>query len=409
MADMEAVLRSAIGGAVGVANAHKPRIRSRALTIPSFFSGWITTEAAGLFLARRVVHAALAARRGGYSTPQGRVALALDAVTVAGLVSLIQQGRRTDEEFDAVLAPFLDAETLAARPSSVRKGAVVPLFTGSSTTRRIRNVGYVDDARWRNTLDVYEPKGGPVDVAGAARPAILQVHGGGWILGDKTQQGIPLLNHMVQNGWVGFNTNYRLAPKAKFPEQLIDCKRAVAWIRRNADELGVDPNFIAVTGGSAGGYLTAMLALTANDPEFQPGFEDEDTSVQAAVPFYGVYDLADANNAMVKGFVDFLSQVVVGSKYAEDADRWHRYSPVHRVHADAPPMMIIHGTPDTLVPVEQARPFAEAMSKTSDHAVVYAELAGANHAFDIFPSPRSVRTTEYVERFLTGVHDGNIK
>ncbi len=253
MADMEAVLRSAIGGAVGVANAHKPRIRSRALTIPSFFSGWITTEAAGLFLARRVVHAALAARRGGYSTPQGRVALALDAVTVAGLVSLIQQGRRTDEEFDAVLAPFLDAETLAARPSSVRKGAVVPLFTGSSTTRRIRNVGYVDDARWRNTLDVYEPKGGPVDVAGAARPAILQVHGGGWILGDKTQQGIPLLNHMVQNGWVGFNTNYRLAPKSKFPEQLIDCKRAVAWIRRNADELGVDPNFIAVTGGSAGG------------------------------------------------------------------------------------------------------------------------------------------------------------
>ena len=77
--------------------------------------------------------------------------------------------------------------------------------------------------------------------------------------------------------------------------------------------------------------------------------------------------------------------------------------------ARAPALFSAYGTPDTLVPVEQARPFAEAMAKTSEHAVVYAELAGANHAFDIFPSPRSVRTTEYVERFLSGVHLGLIK
>jgi len=417
---MEPVLRSALGGVVAVANARRPRIRNRVLTVPSFFSGWITTEAAGLLLARRAVHAGLAWRAGRYRTPQGRVALALDALTAAGLVSFIQQGRRVDEEFDAVLAPYLDADTLAARPSSVRNGAIVPLFTGASTTKRVRNVGYVDDARWRNTLDVYQPKRtspaagehvaeGEAPAASVPRPAIVEIHGGGWILGDKNQQGVPLLHHMVKNGWVGFNTNYRLAPRAKFPEQLIDCKRAIAWIRRNADDLGVDPDFIAVTGGSAGGYLTAMMALTANDPEFQPGFEDDDTSVQAAVPFYGVYDLADANGAMAKGFDDFLRYVVVGSKYADDVDRWHRYSPLHRVRPDAPPMMIIHGTPDTLVPVEQARPFAAAMSAASEHAVVYAELAGANHAFDIFPSPRSVRTTEYVERFLSGVHLGLIK
>ena len=417
---MEPVLRSALTGTVAIANARWPRIRSRLLTIPSFAGGWITTEAAVPLLARRVVHIARAWRLGRYRTTQGRVALAFDAVTVAGLVGLIQQGRRTDEEFEAVLAPYLDAETLAARPSSVRNGAIVPLLTGASTTKRVRNVGYVDGARWRNKLDVYQPKRTPAAAGehvaeGEApkrslpRPAIVEIHGGGWILGDKNQQGVPLLHHMVKNGWVGFNINYRLAPKAKFPEQLIDCKRAIAWIRRNADDLGVDPDFICVTGGSAGGYLTAMMALTANDPEFQPGFEDDDTSVQAAVPFYGVYDLADANHAMAKGFDDFLRFVVVGSKYADDMERYHRFSPLHRVHADAPPMMIVHGTPDTLVPVEQARPFAEAMAKTSDHAVVYAELAGANHAFDIFPSPRSVRTTEFVERFLTGVHLGLIK
>ncbi|MFN8052441.1 MAG: alpha/beta hydrolase [Acidimicrobiales bacterium] len=418
---MTSALRSSLLGALALVNARRPRIRNQALTVPSFFAAWITTEAAGLFAAKRVLVGILRYRRGGYRGTAGAAALALDVVTVGGLAALVQQGRRTGDEFEAVLAPYLDADNLASRPSAVRNGAIIPLLNGASTTKRVRNVGYVDDAPWRNTLDVYQPRrvdtpaGEPDAPDGTAaprsikRPAIVEIHGGGWILGDKNQQGIPLLNHMVKNGWVGFNINYRLAPKAKFPEQLIDCKRALAWIRANADELGVDPDFIVVTGGSAGGYLTAMMALTANDPEFQPGFEDADTSVAAAVPFYGVYDLADEGRAMVRGFREFLQWFVVGTKLKADGDRWTRLSPLHRVHADAPPMLIIHGTPDTLVPVEQARPFAAAMAATSDHAVLYAELAGANHAFDIFPSPRSVRTTEYVERFLSGVHLGLIK
>lgn len=402
-------------GVAAVANARRPFIRSRLLTIPSFFAGWITTEAAGPILVRRLLHMLRTWRLGRYRGAQGTTAAALDVVTVAGLAALIQQGRRTDEELEAALAPFLDRETLEQRPSAIRRGAFVPFMVGASTTKRVRNVGYVPDARWRNTLDVYQPKRATPTVAGEVtgpttpRPALVEIHGGGWILGDKNQQGIPLLHHMVRNGWVGFNVNYRLAPKAKFPEQLVDCKRAVAWIRENADELGVDPDFIAVTGGSAGGYLTAMMALTANDPEFQPGFEDVDTTVHAAVPFYGVYDLADEGGAMVKGFTDFMARVVVGTTYLDDRERWRRLSPLHRVHAGAPPMMILHGTPDTLVPVEQARPFAAAMAATSEQAVCYAELAGANHAFDIFPSPRSIRTVEYVERFLTGVHVGQIK
>jgi len=411
---MEPLLRSGALGALAVLNARYPRIRSRALSIPSFASAWITTEAAGPILALHVARTAWATHRGALKTPQGKVGLALEAATVVGLGGLIQQARRSGDELEAVLAPYVDSDFLEARPSSVRNGAIVPLFTGASGTRIRRNVPYVDGGKWRNTLDVYQPRraksaSGVVSPDSVPRPAIVEIHGGGWILGDKNQQGVPLLHHMVKNGWVGFNMNYRLAPKAKFPEQLIDCKRAIAYIRSNAAELGVDPDFIVVTGGSAGGYLTAMMALTANDPEFQPGFEDADTTVQAAAPFYGVYDLVDDGAAMAKGFVDFMGRVVVGSTYRSDEARWRRFSPVNRVRVDAPPMLIIHGTPDALVPVEQARPFAEAMSKTSEHSVLYAELAGANHAFDIFPSPRSVRVTEYVERFFTGVHLGLIK
>lgn len=409
---MEPVLRSAVIGAVAVFNAYKPRIRSLAFTIPSFAAGWIVSEAATFFAASRVVRMARSWRKGRYSTTQGHLALALDAATVGGLVGLVALSARADDECEAALAGHLDDEFVADRPSSVRSGAFFPLLMGASTTKMTRNVGYKENARWRNKLDIYEPKHSDIpegQAASAPRPAILEIHGGGWILGNKNQQGMPLLHHMVKQGWVGFNMNYRLAPKAKFPEQLIDCKQAIAWIRQNAEKYNVDPNFICVTGGSAGGYLTAMVALTANDPEFQPGFEDADTSVQAAVPFYGVYDIADENHAMVKFFPEFMRLLVVGSSFKTDGERWKRFSPNRRITPDAPPMMIVHGTPDTLVPVEQARPFASELAKVSKNPVVYAELSGANHAFDIFPSPRSVRVTEFVERFLTGVRQGVLR
>ncbi len=84
--------------------------------------------------------------------------------------------------------------------------------------------------------------------------------------------------------------NYRLSPRATWPAHIVDCKRAVAWVREHIAEYGGDPGFIAVSGGSAGGHLSSLLALTPNQPEWQPGFEDMDTSVDACLPFYGVYD-----------------------------------------------------------------------------------------------------------------------
>src|SRR5690606_22042543 len=103
-------------------------------------------------------------------------------------------------------------------------------------------------------------------------------HGGGWVIGDKREQGLPLLRHMAAQGWVGINVNYRLSPGATFPEHLDDLKAALAWIKEHADEYGIDPSFVCVTGGSAGGHLSSLLALAESD------------DVAGAVPFYGVYD-----------------------------------------------------------------------------------------------------------------------
>ncbi len=102
-------------------------------------------------------------------------------------------------------------------------------------------------------------------------PVLLQIHGGAWVIGNKDQQGMPLMYHLADKGWVCVAINYRLSPRATWPDHLVDCKRALAWIREHIAEYGGDPDYVVVTGGSAGGHLTAMMGLTANDPAYQPG------------------------------------------------------------------------------------------------------------------------------------------
>ena len=140
---------------------------------------------------------------------------------------------------------------------------------------------------------------------------MIQVHGGGWLSGSRYEQGIPLLNHLAALGWVGFNIDYRLSPQATWPDHIVDVKRAIAWVRENADDLGIDPAMICITGGSAGGHLTALAGLSENDPAFQPGFEQADTSVAAAVPFYGVYDLTDAGGVYYPEMADWVFEKIV--------------------------------------------------------------------------------------------------
>ena len=249
-------------------------------------------------------------------------------------------------------------------------------------------------------LDVFTPVDPPR--AGERRPALLQIHGGAWVIGDKREQGIPLLKAMARNGWVGFNANYRLSPGATWPDHLVDVKQALAFIRANADEYGIDPSFVAVTGGSAGGHIAAMMALTANDPDYQPGFEDADTSVQAAVPFYAVYDLTNRRELMSPEFVEwFVEPLIIKAFLDDEPERFSAASPLDQVRADAPPFFVIHGDKDTLAPVEDARTFVDLMGEVSEAPVVYLELHGAQHAFDTFTSIRTRRVIRAVDRFLT--------
>jgi len=178
-------------------------------------------------------------------------------------------------------------------------------------------------------------------------------------------------------------------------------KRAIGWVKRWITDYGGDPDRVALTGGSAGGHLTALAALTANDPRFQPGFEDEDTSVIAAVPIYGVYDLLDRAGDSPRQQEVFLRRIVIGASREDAYDTWHDGSPLSWVSPSAPPFFVIHGGNDTWTNPEQARAFSRALAAVSRNPVAYAELPGAQHMFDVLPTIRAAATVSAIDRFLT--------
>jgi acetyl esterase/lipase len=373
--------------------------RGRWTLLYSFFASWITIELAWHHLVIGTMITVVSVWAGALEQPVGWVALVIMAVALTGMLVLAVRSLRTRVQVHGALvdlAPSHDA------PRFPRSHIVLPFLLGRRRgVRMVKHVEYRRAAGRRLKLDVTLP---PAWSASDRRPALIQIHGGAWIFGDKREQGIPLLTHMAANGWVGFNVNYRLSPTATWPEHLVDCKAAVAWVREHAGEWGIDPSFICVTGGSAGGHLTAMVGLTANDPELQPGFEQADTSVAAAVPFYGVYDWTDENRDIRPEFHRWmLEPLIVKAFYRDEPEKFRQASPLHRIHADAPPFFVIHGDHDTLAPVSGARSFVEALREISCEPVVYAEMQGAQHAFDVFPSPRSARVLEGVERFLTTI------
>jgi acetyl esterase/lipase len=269
----------------------------------------------------------------------------------------------------------------------------------SRAVRATRDIDYWGDGTKRHRLDVYRSR---LAASGKA-PVMVYIHGGAWMIGEKREQGKPMMYELVARGWVCVAINYRLSPKATWPDHIVDAKRAVAWVKEHIGEYGGDPDFVAVSGGSAGGHLCALLALSAGDPAFQPGFEEADTTVQAAVPFYGVLDLTSSPTGAAifgPGLRKMLEQRVMKVQESAHPELFRAASPTYRVRAGAPPFFVLQGVNDTLVPVESARVFVERLRAVSRAPVAYAELPLAQHAFDVLASLRCQATTSAVGDFL---------
>lgn len=213
---------------------------------------------------------------------------------------------------------------------------------------------------------------------GTDRPAVLLVHGGGWVNGDRSQlHGYGIL--LGRLGYVCVATEYRLAPAAKWPAQIHDVKAALRWMRANAGRLGIDPQKIAVSGNSAGGHLSLMIAGTQNMPEFEGegGKAGVGTEVAACIAFYAPAKLYIEKQPL-REELSFL----FGRGYSEETAR--AASPITYAAASAPPTLLIHGNKDELVPAEASFQMYRALHDAGASVELHM-YDGAPHAFDRLP------------------------
>jgi acetyl esterase/lipase len=279
---------------------------------------------------------------------------------------------------------------------------VAPVLRGSRQRREYlhrSSVRYGDAPQ--QLLDVWRRR----DLPPAPAPVLIFVPGGAWIFGSRKLQGYALMAHLAAQGWVCLSIGYRVSPHHRWPRHVMDVKAAVAWARANVDQFGGDRDFVAITGSSAGGHLAALTALTPGDGAFQGDLPpDADTSVDAVVGIYGRYDWEDRSTKERDRFVDFLEHIVVKRRYCRHRDVYRAASPIARVHPDAPPFMVVHGSADTVIPVAQAQSFVEKLRATSRSTVGYLELPGAGHGFDMLDGARTGAAVTVIGVFLNEIH-----
>ncbi len=248
----------------------------------------------------------------------------------------------------------------------------------------------------RHVLDRLGP-----DPATGPRPALIHIHGGGWWRGKRHTQAHPMLYRLAASGWQVITPSYRLSPEATHPDHLVDVKRVIAWVRSNAAQLGVDPGFIAIAGGSTGGNLAALAGLTAGNAALQPGFEDADSAVQACIPLYGVHDLLDDSG---RPLWPYLETSVIKVSPEMDGSRWASASPIRLATDRRPPFLVIHGDGDTVVPPVLSRRLVDALRTAGGAEAELLEVRWANHGFDFFAGPRGRAVAATAAAWLEKVH-----
>ena len=392
---------------INALNGFRPLGRTGYKAFAVFWFGWPTSEVPTLYMSASALDALRRWRRGDFEGARGRTALALTAASWAVLAVIHRRGMTSGPLLQAALSDELgpdytdELKTLPATPSPTgRPSAWRDTWARRRYVDRHNTVRYGPYGR-ANLADVWRRRDLPPD---GKAPVLVQVPGGAWAIGWRRPQAYPLMSHLADRGWICVSLNYRVSPLHTWPDHIVDVKRALMWVKENIASYGGDPDFVAITGGSAGGHLAALAALTPNDPQFQPGFEDADTSVVAAVPLYGRYDWFTTTGNGRREFIAFLQKFVVKQPFGENREIYLDASPICRLIPDAPPFFVLHGRDDSIIPVGEAREFVAAMRDVSKSPVVYAELPHTQHGFDIFGSPRAHYAAEAVGQFLSWVY-----
>lgn len=367
--------------ALGMAASVWQPFRSGLLGLVTWVVSAIPNEAPLLVFYYLLASTWLAFSQGDLHGPRVWVALGLAAAPLAAMPVLVRRSLRAapaiEQAFDRAIGPRWRhagaVQSIAPKPPWGRiLFAPLPLFHPGVT--RMSNIRYGDAGR-RNRLDLYRRRGG---ASGA--PVLIHLHGGGFSFapGRRSFYARRLLFRLARQGWVCISATYRLQPAATFPDELIDVKKVIAWARARASEYGGDPDRIVLVGSSFGARLATLAGFTTNDPAFQPGFEQADTSVMAVVGLYGYYGPVASRRSLPSSPFD----------YAERG---------------SPALLIVHGDQDTFTSAKRARMLAERARNASANPVVYVELPGAQHSFDLFTSIRFEAVIDGIEAFAASI------
>jgi acetyl esterase/lipase len=277
-------------------------------------------------------------------------------------------------------------------------------------TRIVLDVAYLAPGR-SEKLDVYLPA---PPAAGARSPAVVWIHGGGWTGGEKGEERAKeICGTLAGAGYVAVSINYKLGNDA-WPQNLFDCKDAVRFLRVHAGEYRVDPDRIAVAGGSAGGHLALMVGFTAGQKEFEPAAPGVAVSdaVRCIIDLYGPTDLLTHGQTDEKGEPTPIRKLMVKSLAAfgvtsDEAELLRAASPVEHVAKHVPPVLILHGRADTTVDFSQSEKLERLLRERGvEHEFI--PIDGIGHTFNWEtwnkqPLPHDLRPTAlaFLARYLS--------
>lgn len=271
-----------------------------------------------------------------------------------------------------------------------------PLPIDRAAYAKTPGIPYKDTADGPLLLDAYRPS------RGDRHPLVVMIHGGGWARGGRFEMGLSKwAAYLASGGLAVVSIDYRLAPRTTYPDSFQDCLDAVDWAVAHADELGADPDRIGLWGDSAGGHLVLLLATSQTNPAYGgPRMRTAPARLRAVASLYPPTDLVALDRAEQRAGVARIVRDFVGSEPDAAPDRWREASPIEHVHPALPPIFILQGTRDLLVPTSQATRFAERLAAAgTPHRLEIVD--GGLHGFDrIAPDERAIALIGEVRGFL---------
>lgn len=344
-----------------------PKSRFPALWLPAV----LVAEAPVVFLLIRLLVAGVAVLSGVPENPVGRAGLWLVGLSLLLQPVLIFRASKSADLIGTRQAEVTWWEALTSWPYRI-----------PPEVERLTEIEYAQtDTGLGLAFDLYRPK-----LRDNRLPCLVYLHGGSWGGGDPRLQFRPIVHHLARTGWAVASIRYPLSPQATFPDHLLGPVGFLDWLDENAIDFEIDPDQVAIAGGSAGAHLASLAALSG------------DKRVKAAVGLYGVYDFFNRHGHRTDWPV--IPTRVMKATSSTDPERYRLASPVDQAHPEAPPFLLVHGDYDSLVPMAETNFFAARLAAAEAPVEVVAVRWG-QHAFDVLAGPRSRALAPVIEDFLT--------